>query len=56
MFDVEVGGVTYRESAHEQPGEEIVAATVDGVELGLTVCYDLRFPELYRILAVRGAR
>jgi len=56
MFDVDVGGVAYRESAHEQPGEEIVMANVGGVELGLTVCYDLRFPELYRILAVRGAR
>jgi predicted amidohydrolase len=56
MFDVEAGGVTYRESEHEQPGEEIVSAAVDGVELGLSVCYDLRFPELYRILAVRGAR
>jgi predicted amidohydrolase len=57
MFDVQVGGRTYRESEHEAPGEEIVlSATADGVELGLTVCYDLRFPELYRILAVRGAR
>ena len=56
MFDVEAGGVVYRESEHEQPGEEIVSAPVDGLELGLTVCYDLRFPELYRILAVRGAR
>jgi deaminated glutathione amidase len=56
MFDVEVGGVSYRESEHEQPGEEIVTAPVGEVELGMTVCYDLRFPELYRILAVRGAR
>lgn len=56
MFDVDVGGVSYRESEHERPGDEIVAATVGGLELGLTVCYDLRFPELYRILAVRGAR
>jgi deaminated glutathione amidase len=56
MFDVEAGGVTYRESEHEQAGGEIVSAPVDGLELGLTVCYDLRFPELYRILAVRGAR
>ena len=56
MFDVEAGGVAYRESDHETPGEEIVSAPVDGVELGLSVCYDLRFPELYRILAVRGAR
>ncbi len=56
MFDVEAGGVAYRESEYEQPGDEIVSAPVDDVELGLTVCYDLRFPELYRILAVRGAR
>jgi predicted amidohydrolase len=57
MFDVEVGGRTYRESEHEQPGDEVVLSqTAGGVELGLTVCYDLRFPELYRILAVRGAR
>jgi predicted amidohydrolase len=57
MFDVEVGGRTYRESELEEPGDEIVtSATADGVELGLSICYDLRFPELYRILAVRGAR
>jgi predicted amidohydrolase len=57
MFDVEVGGRTYRESEHEEPGDEVVLSrTADGVELGLTVCYDLRFPELYRILAVLGAR
>jgi predicted amidohydrolase len=59
MFDVDVGGVAYRESENEEPGEEIVAAAVGGalagVTLGMTVCYDLRFPELYRILAVRGA-
>jgi predicted amidohydrolase len=57
MFDVEVEGTVYRESDHEAPGEDVVlSATADGVELGLTVCYDVRFPELYRILAVRGAR
>ena len=57
MFDVEVGGRTYRESEHEQGGDEIVLSeTAAGVELGLTICYDLRFPELYRILAIRGAR
>jgi deaminated glutathione amidase len=56
MFDVEVGGVSYRESEHERAGTEIVTAPVAGVELGLSVCYDLRFPELYRILALRGAR
>ncbi len=56
MFDVEVGGVTYRESEHEEGGEEIVTGPIGELDLGLTVCYDLRFPELYRILAVRGAR
>jgi predicted amidohydrolase len=57
MFDVEVDGVVYRESEHEQPGEAIVTSTAaNGVQLGLSVCYDLRFPELYRILAIRGAR
>lgn len=57
MFDVEVEGRVYCESELEQAGEEIVlSATADGLELGLTICYDLRFPELYRILAVRGAR
>jgi deaminated glutathione amidase len=57
MFDVEVGGHVYRESELEQPGDEVVLSqTADGVELGMSICYDLRFPELYRILAVRGAR
>src|SRR3954451_23583998 len=59
MFDVDVGGVSYRESESEEPGEEIVSAALDaalpGVTLGMTVCYDLRFPELYRILALSGA-
>jgi predicted amidohydrolase len=57
MFDVEVDGHVYRESELEQAGEEIVLSqTADGVELGMSICYDLRFPELYRILAVRGVR
>jgi deaminated glutathione amidase len=57
MFDVEVGGVEYRESEHSEPANEIVVSeTAGAVGLGLTVCYDLRFPELYRILALRGAR
>jgi len=56
MFDVEVGGRRYEESAHEAPGEDIVLTrTAGGLELGLTICYDLRFPELYRILAVRSS-
>jgi predicted amidohydrolase len=57
MFDVEVAGRSYRESDLEDPGEEVVLSeTADGLQLGLSICYDLRFPELYRILAVRGAR
>jgi len=57
MFDVVVDGTVYHESEHEEPGDElVVSATADGVELGLSICYDVRFPELYRILAIRGAR
>jgi deaminated glutathione amidase len=57
MFDVEVGGVEYRESEHSEPADEIVVSeTAQGLGLGLTICYDLRFPELYRILTLRGAR
>jgi predicted amidohydrolase len=56
MFDVEVGGITYRESDAESPGEEVVVADAGGLELGMAVCFDLRFPELFRIMAVRGAR
>jgi predicted amidohydrolase len=56
LFDVEVEGTTYKESEHEQPGEDLVVSDASGVELGLTICYDLRFPELYRELAGRGAR
>ena len=56
MFDVEVGGREYRESEHETPGDEPVTSELaNGEGLGLTICYDLRFPELFRILAVRGA-
>jgi predicted amidohydrolase len=57
MFDVTVGGREYRESEHEDPGDEVVVSTLaDGTELGLSICYDLRFPELYRELAARGAK
>jgi predicted amidohydrolase len=56
MFDVDVGDVSYRESEIEQAGDEIAIGDAGGTPVGLTICYDLRFPELYRILAVRGAR
>jgi deaminated glutathione amidase len=56
MFDVDAGGVSYRESEYERPGSEPVVAPLGELIAGLTVCYDLRFPELFRILALRGAR
>jgi predicted amidohydrolase len=56
LFDVDAGGVAYRESEHEQAGAELVTAPVGDLTLGMTVCYDLRFPELFRILTLRGAR
>ena len=55
LFDVGVGGHVYRESETEEPGDEPVTCEVEGWRVGLSVCYDLRFPELYRILAVEGA-
>jgi len=56
MFDVTVDGKEYRESTSQEAGGEVVTSEAEGARLGLTVCYDLRFPELYRILAIRGAR
>jgi predicted amidohydrolase len=56
LFDVEVGDMVYRESDVEGPGDEIVVADAGELKLGLAVCYDLRFPELFRIMAVRGAQ
>jgi predicted amidohydrolase len=55
LFDVDVGGHVYRESDAEEAGDEPVCAEAEGWKLGLSICYDLRFPELYRILAVEGA-
>ncbi|NMO20922.1 carbon-nitrogen hydrolase family protein [Pyxidicoccus fallax] len=56
LFDVEVGdGATYQESAAVAPGTEVVAADTEVGRLGLSVCYDLRFPELYRRLSRDGA-
>jgi predicted amidohydrolase len=56
MFDVELpGGESYRESKNYQPGNTGVIADLPWGRLGLTVCYDLRFPHLYRALAKAGA-
>jgi deaminated glutathione amidase len=55
MFDVEVDGITYEESRDEQPGDEVVVSDLaDGHRLGLSICYDVRFPELYRALVASG--
>jgi predicted amidohydrolase len=54
LFDVEVGGKVYRESDHEEPGDEPVLADA-AWPVGLSVCYDLRFPALYAWLAAAGA-
>ena len=56
LFDVEVDGKLYEESATVAPGAEAVVVPLGGVPVGLSICYDLRFPELYRRLAARGAR
>ncbi|WP_217913693.1 carbon-nitrogen hydrolase family protein [Miltoncostaea marina] len=55
MFDVDVGGVAYRESAATAAGDETVVAEALGRRIGMSVCYDVRFPELYRRLADGGA-
>ncbi len=56
LFDVDIAADTaYQESTTIAPGEEIVTFDLDGITVGLTICYDLRFPELFRILALRGA-
>ena len=57
LFDIAVeSGPVDTESARVSPGDEPVCADVDGVGIGMTVCYDLRFPELYRSLALAGAQ
>lgn len=55
LFDNEVPGAAYTESATVSAGDEIVTAPACGTTLGLAICYDLRFPEMFRILALRGA-
>jgi predicted amidohydrolase len=56
MFDVDLAnGESYRESSRFRPGELAVLADLPWGRLGLTVCYDLRFPALYRALAEAGA-
>lgn len=57
LFDVVIpGGQRFRESETVEPGQEPVVAETPWGGLGLSICYDLRFPELYRVLRTRGAR
>jgi predicted amidohydrolase len=57
LYDVEIAGrVSYQESRTVAPGTETVVTDVNGVRTGLSICYDLRFPELYRALAIAGAK
>jgi deaminated glutathione amidase len=57
LYDVEIAGrVSYQESRFVAPGSETVVTDVGGVPTGLSICYDLRFPELYRRLAIAGAK
>jgi len=64
LFDVTLGEASFCESAAVEPGTELVVADLEGASdspggnrpaLGLSVCYDLRFPEMYRIMTLRGA-
>jgi deaminated glutathione amidase len=55
MFDVDVAGHRYRESERERAGDLAVVVRTAGPVLGMSICYDLRFPELFRILALGGA-
>jgi predicted amidohydrolase len=56
LFDVNVpGGVEHRESRNIAPGDQLVVADVEGFSLGMSVCFDVRFPELYRELCLAGA-
>ena len=57
LFDNELEGASFRESEHHLPGDKIVSSeAADGTVLGLSICYDLRFPELYRLQTVEGAK
>ena len=56
LFDVDVPGAHYRESDYIRPGEKAVMALTGGFRLGFSICYDVRFPALYRTLALAGAQ
>ncbi|MFW0784880.1 nitrilase-related carbon-nitrogen hydrolase [Gordonia sp. CPCC 206044] len=55
LFDANIGGQSFEASTVEKPGTELVLLDVDGVRIGMTICYDVRFPEVSRALAAAGA-
>ncbi|WP_083384656.1 carbon-nitrogen hydrolase family protein [Cupriavidus sp. USMAHM13] len=55
LYDAVVDGLPYRESADFAPGDSLQMVAAEGLTLGLSICYDLRFGELYRTLRARGA-
>lgn len=57
LFDIHIAGQSgYQESARVAPGHEMVTFETEYAQMGLTICYDIRFPELYRALTLAGAR
>lgn len=57
MFDITLAdGTPFNESDKVEPGKEIITAETELGTLGMSICYDIRFPELYRIMALRGAQ
>lgn len=57
LFDVDISGaIRYKESSHVRAGDEIVSVNLGNFDAGLVICYDLRFCEIFRILALRGVK
>jgi len=57
LFDVQTPkGIRYRESDHVSPGDSLASFSWKGIQIGLSICYDLRFPEMYRKLSALGAQ
>lgn len=56
LFDVDLpGGVSFKESSILSPGEKVTVAPVLGMKIGIAVCYDVRFPEIFRLMTLKGA-
>lgn len=55
-FNARIGGRNYAGSQIEQSGDEIVVTSIKGVPVGLSACFDVRFPEMFRIMALKGAK